>query len=225
MIMIGIAIGVSVQIFIGLLISGLQESLIDKTVGSTPHITITQEEDLSFGDFEIKNLEKCWLGEYSDELNQSFYYKIFIFLISEEDYLFIISNKKNAVDNNGDLKYFETLNDFEIIFLTPNMFAIEKHLFYTKTLPVSMIKTKTLENCFNKDEDEGEYFNDVLENLDNYIQNLENKKPYFEYDGKVSFYDNFLKLMEDAVGFTDFNNILVYFDSDLATVMRKKTIN
>ena len=57
MIMIGIAIGVSVQIFIGLLISGLQESLIDKTVGSTPHITITQEEDLSFGDFEIKNDE------------------------------------------------------------------------------------------------------------------------------------------------------------------------
>ncbi len=181
--------------------------------------------DNKCGDFEIKNLEKCWLGEYSDELNQSFYYKIFIFLISEEDYLFIISNKKNAVDNNGDLKYFETLNDFEIIFLTPNMFAIEKHLFYTKTLPVSMIKTKTLENCFNKDEDEGEYFNDVLENLDNYIQNLENKKPYFEYDGKVSFYDNFLKLMEDAVGFTDFNNILVYVDSDLATVMRKKTIN
>lgn len=57
MIMIGIAIGVSVQIFIGLLISGLQESLINKTVGSTPHITITQEEDLSFGDFEIKNDE------------------------------------------------------------------------------------------------------------------------------------------------------------------------
>lgn len=55
MIMIGIAIGVSVQIFIGLLISGLQESLIDKTVGSTPHITITQENDYSFGDFEIKN--------------------------------------------------------------------------------------------------------------------------------------------------------------------------
>ena len=171
-------------------------------------------------DFEIKNLEKCWLSEYSDELNQSFYYKIFMFLISEEDYLFIISNKKNAVDNNGDLKYFETLNDFEITFLTPNMFAIEKHLFYTKTLPVSMIKAKTLENCFNKDE--GEYFNDVLENLDNYIQNLENKKPYFEYDGKVSFYDNFLKLMEDTVGFTDFNNILVYVNSDLATVMRNK---
>ena len=57
MIMIGIAIGVSVQIFIGLLISGLQDSLIDKTVGSTPHITITQQDSLSFYDFEIKNDE------------------------------------------------------------------------------------------------------------------------------------------------------------------------
>jgi lipoprotein-releasing system permease protein len=55
MIMVGIAIGVSVQIFIGLLITGLQESLIDKTVGSTAHITITQENDLSFYDFELSN--------------------------------------------------------------------------------------------------------------------------------------------------------------------------
>lgn len=57
MIMVGIAIGVSVQIFIGLLITGLQESLIDKTVGSTPHITITQQDELSFYDFEVKNDE------------------------------------------------------------------------------------------------------------------------------------------------------------------------
>ena len=55
MIAVGIAIGVSVQIFIGLLISGLQDSLIDKTVGSTPHITITQVDEMSFGDFEVKN--------------------------------------------------------------------------------------------------------------------------------------------------------------------------
>jgi len=40
LILIGIAIGVSVQIFIGSLIDGLQSSLIDKTIGSSPHITI-----------------------------------------------------------------------------------------------------------------------------------------------------------------------------------------
>ena len=40
LIAIGIAIGVSVQIFIGSLIDGLQLSLIDKTIGSSSHITI-----------------------------------------------------------------------------------------------------------------------------------------------------------------------------------------
>lgn len=41
LITLGIAIGVSVQIFIGLLIQGLQTSLIDKTIGNASHITIS----------------------------------------------------------------------------------------------------------------------------------------------------------------------------------------
>ncbi len=40
LIILGIAIGVSVQIFIGSLIDGLQVSLIDKTIGNSSHITI-----------------------------------------------------------------------------------------------------------------------------------------------------------------------------------------
>lgn len=40
LIILGIAIGVSVQIFIGSLIDGLQVSLIDTTIGSSSHITI-----------------------------------------------------------------------------------------------------------------------------------------------------------------------------------------
>ena len=44
LITLGIAIGVSVQLFIGLLIQGLQASLVDKTVGSTSHITISSAE-------------------------------------------------------------------------------------------------------------------------------------------------------------------------------------
>ncbi len=44
LIMIGIGVGVSVQIFIGSLIEGLQEDLIDSTVGSRAHITISSEE-------------------------------------------------------------------------------------------------------------------------------------------------------------------------------------
>ena len=48
LIVVGIAIGVSVQIFIGLLITGLQEGLIDKTVGSSSHITITENSEAPF---------------------------------------------------------------------------------------------------------------------------------------------------------------------------------
>lgn len=40
LIIVGIAIGVSVQIFIGSLIDGLQKSLVDKTIGSASHITV-----------------------------------------------------------------------------------------------------------------------------------------------------------------------------------------
>ena len=53
LITIGIAIGVSVQIFIGSLIQGLQKSLIDKTIGNSPQITITSNKD----DKTIKNWE------------------------------------------------------------------------------------------------------------------------------------------------------------------------
>ena len=41
LIIFGIAVGVSVQIFIGSLIQGLQKSLIEKTIGNSPQITIT----------------------------------------------------------------------------------------------------------------------------------------------------------------------------------------
>lgn len=40
LIILGIAIGVAVQIFIGSLIDGLQNSLVDKTIGSSSHITL-----------------------------------------------------------------------------------------------------------------------------------------------------------------------------------------
>lgn len=45
LIMTGIAIGVSVQIFIGLLIQGLQQSLIDKSIGSSSQLTVSMQDD------------------------------------------------------------------------------------------------------------------------------------------------------------------------------------
>lgn len=43
--MLGIAVGVSVQIFIGILIDSLQQSLLTQTVGSSPHVSIVSTSD------------------------------------------------------------------------------------------------------------------------------------------------------------------------------------
>lgn len=61
LILIGIVVGVSVQIFIGSLIDGLQNSLIDKTIGSSSHITIIPKgKEKYFEDDEllIKKIEQ-----------------------------------------------------------------------------------------------------------------------------------------------------------------------
>jgi lipoprotein-releasing system permease protein len=44
-IVLGIAVAISVQIFVGLLIESLQISLVDSTMGNAPHITITSSRD------------------------------------------------------------------------------------------------------------------------------------------------------------------------------------
>ncbi len=44
LIAVGIAVGIAVQVFIGSLITGLQDSLVQKTIGRSPHITITASE-------------------------------------------------------------------------------------------------------------------------------------------------------------------------------------
>jgi lipoprotein-releasing system permease protein len=53
-IILGISIGVSVQVFIGTLIDGLQKSLIDKTINNSPQITVSSTKD----DGTIDNWEK-----------------------------------------------------------------------------------------------------------------------------------------------------------------------
>lgn len=79
LIIVGIAIGVSVQIFIGSLINGLQKDLVEKTVGSSPHITILLEKD-SEG-----------ILEYNDKIDK---------LLNYQD----IKNVSVSVDKNAFLK-------------------------------------------------------------------------------------------------------------------------
>ena len=45
LIIIGIAIAIAAQIFIGLLITSLQKTLVNRTIGNQPQITITSAED------------------------------------------------------------------------------------------------------------------------------------------------------------------------------------
>ena len=44
LILLGISVGVSVQIFLGFLINGLQADLVNQTVGTSPHITVSAQE-------------------------------------------------------------------------------------------------------------------------------------------------------------------------------------
>ncbi|MFC1872285.1 ABC transporter permease [Chloroflexota bacterium] len=47
MIIIGIAIAISIQIFVGLLIDSLQKTLVSRTIGNSPHITILSSTDVN----------------------------------------------------------------------------------------------------------------------------------------------------------------------------------
>lgn len=51
-IILGIGIGVSVQIFIGSLIQGLQKSLVNTTIGNAAHVSVTDDDDGFFEDYE-----------------------------------------------------------------------------------------------------------------------------------------------------------------------------
>jgi lipoprotein-releasing system permease protein len=47
LIVLGIAVGVSVQVFVGSLVSSLQSSLLDAAVGSSPHVTISPDANMT----------------------------------------------------------------------------------------------------------------------------------------------------------------------------------
>ena len=67
LIVVGVAVGVAVQVFITALIAGLQEDLIDKTLGSLAHVTLTppdevarplQHEDAAAGVFLGRDIQR-----------------------------------------------------------------------------------------------------------------------------------------------------------------------
>ncbi|MGO1469381.1 MAG: ABC transporter permease [Tissierella sp.] len=85
LIILGIAIGVSVQIFIGSLIDGLQKSLVDNTIGSSSHITIVPSDRENFFKKDDKLIDRLEENEDLDIVSKSLDSSTFLSL-DEETY-------------------------------------------------------------------------------------------------------------------------------------------
>lgn len=106
-IIIGIAIGVSVQVFIGTLIDGLQKSLVNKTVSNSPQITVSSTKDdktiedwekkiiqIKESDSRIKNVSPTIEGSaFIKEENKSYPVLFRGFNLDESDKIYNIKNR------------------------------------------------------------------------------------------------------------------------------------
>jgi len=64
LIVVGIAIAISIQVFVGLLLGSLQKSLVNQTIGNSPQITVTSATDIgSIRDWEnvVESIEQLGL--------------------------------------------------------------------------------------------------------------------------------------------------------------------
>ena len=67
LIVIGIAVAISIQLFVGLLIDSLQRTLVDRTIGNTPHITIVSSTGVAgIRDWESVLLRLEEIGSIND---------------------------------------------------------------------------------------------------------------------------------------------------------------
>lgn len=106
-IILGISIGVSVQVFIGTLIDGLQKSLIDKTINNSPQITITSTTNdgiiddwekkillVKNSDSRLKNIAPAVEGSaFIKEDNKSYPILVRGFNLEESDKIYNIKNR------------------------------------------------------------------------------------------------------------------------------------
>lgn len=72
LIVIGIVIGVAVQVFVGSLIDGLQVSLVDGTIGSSSQVTITQETEGETFEEDLDLIEELGENEHLTAVSPSF---------------------------------------------------------------------------------------------------------------------------------------------------------
>lgn len=93
LILIGIAIGVSVQIFIGSLIDGLQKTLVDKTIGSSSHITVVPDGNDKFFEYKDYIIKKLREDDRFSSVSKSLDSSAFLFK-DEESYPILLRGVK-----------------------------------------------------------------------------------------------------------------------------------
>ncbi len=103
LILLGIGVGVSVQVFIGALISGLQDSLVDNTIGSTSHITI--DADDGYITSYVNDIEKI------KKVNESI--EVVSPVINIGGIMTFEDNKKEVLLRGLDIDSSELIYDFE----------------------------------------------------------------------------------------------------------------
>lgn len=109
LIVIGIAIGVSVQIFIGSLIDGLQLSLIDKTIGSSSHITLQADGKENYFDDNDEILNKLREDDRFTAVSKSL--DASGFLLQDEETYPVLMRGFEFENANDIYKFDEKLTD------------------------------------------------------------------------------------------------------------------
>lgn len=105
LILAGIIIGISVQVFIGLLIEGLQTSLVDSTIGNSSQITVESEE--SYGEIEDWETKK---DKIEDEVGEIRYISPTLTLPAFVDF---DDNTESSVFRGFSLEEAEGIYGFE----------------------------------------------------------------------------------------------------------------
>ena len=113
LIIIGIVIGVSVQIFVGSLIDGLQVSLVDGTIGNSSHVTISTKKDGEYFTANDDFLQKLREDERLTAVSKSFSNNGFV--IEEEDETTPVLLRGFEMDDANQIYAFdESLIDGEL---------------------------------------------------------------------------------------------------------------
>jgi lipoprotein-releasing system permease protein len=91
-IILGITLGVAVQIFLGSLISSLKTSLIDETIGNSSHITIQNEEDSTTSLLQQSSLNSNLLrGNYYPFVKNLNNWSLIVYSIKDDERVTAIS--------------------------------------------------------------------------------------------------------------------------------------